>query len=144
MVERYFATSTLGLIYANVVYEKLDTGVLGCYSGYASNVMQLKYFFINNDSEVLITDDETEIDPAMINNDIEKCYSLQGERAKFEDYGDDDDEKDGEVWSEEGKTFADGGTKDDERQMILSKTKDFDEEIIRKLQGEWSLDYFIE
>ena len=36
MVERYFATSTLGLIYANVVYEKLDTGVLGCYSGYAS------------------------------------------------------------------------------------------------------------
>ena len=39
--ERYFATSTLGLIYANIVYEKLDTGILGCYSGYASNAMQL-------------------------------------------------------------------------------------------------------
>ena len=50
--QRYFATSTLGLIHANVVYEKLDTGILGCYSGYASDVMQLKYFFINNDNEV--------------------------------------------------------------------------------------------
>ena len=46
---RYFATSTLGLIYANIVYEKLKTGILGCYSGFASDNMQLKYFFINND-----------------------------------------------------------------------------------------------
>ena len=142
--QRYFATSTLGLIHANVVYEKLDTGILGCYSGYASDVMQLKYFFINNDNEVLITDDETEIDPAMIGNDIEKCYALQGQRAKFEDYGDDDDEEDGEVWSEEGKSFAEGGTKDDEKHMIMAKTSDFDEEIIRKLQDEWSLEFFIE
>ena len=142
--QRYFATSTLGLIHANVVYEKLDTGILGCYSGFASDNMQLKYFFINNDDEVLITDDETEIDPEMINNDLEKCYALQGQRSQFEDYGDDDDEEDGSIWSESGKSFSEGGTKDEEREMILAKTSDFDEEVIRKLQDEWSLEFFIE
>ena len=142
--ERYFATSTLGLIYANIVYEKMVTCILGCYSGFASDNMQLKYFFINNDDEVLITDDETEIDPEMINNDLERCYALQGQRSQFEDYGDDDDEEDGSIWSEAGKSFSEGGTKDEEREMILAKTGDFDEEVIRKLQDEWSLEFFIE
>lgn len=142
--ERYFATSTDGLIYANIVYEKLKTGILGCYSGVASNDMQIKYFFINNNNEVLITDDETVIDPKMINNDLERCYALQGQRSQFEDYGDDNDEEDGSTWSEVGKLFSSGGTKDKERQMILTKTNNFDEEIIRKLQEEWTLKFFIE
>ena len=142
--ERYFATSTDGLIYANIVYEKLKTGILGCYSGVASNNMQLKYFFINNNNEVLITDDETEIDPKLINNDLERCYALQGQRSQFEDYGDGNDEEDGSTWSEVGKLFSEGGTKDEEREMILAKTGDFDEEVIRKLQEEWSLEFFIE
>jgi len=142
--ERYFATSTDGLIYANIVYEKLKTGILGCYSGVASNNMQLKYFFINNNNEVLITDDETEIDPKLINNDLERCYALQGQRSQFEYYGDGNDEEDGSTWSEVGKLFSEGGTKDKERHMILTKTNNFDEEVIRKLQNEWSLKFFIE
>ena len=142
--ERYFATSTDGLIYANIVYEKLKTGILGCYSGVASNNMQLKYFFINNNNEVLITDDETEIDPKLINNDLERCYALQGQRSQFEDYGDGNDEEDGSTWSKVGKLFSEGGTKDKERHMMLTKTNNFDEEVIRKLQDEWSLKFFIE
>lgn len=142
--ERYFATSTDGLIYANIVYEKLKTGILGCYSGVASNNMQLKYFFINNNNEVLITDDETEIDPKLINNDLERCYALQGQRSQFEYYGDGNDEEDGSTWSEVGKLFSEGGTKDKERHMMLTKTNNFEEEVIRKLQNECSLKFFIE
>ena len=45
--ERYFAADINGLIYANIVYYKLNKGTLGCYSGFASSVFQLKYFFIS-------------------------------------------------------------------------------------------------
>ena len=66
----------------------------------------------------------------MINNDLKKCYALQGQRSQFEDYGEDDDEEDGSIWSEAGKLLSEGGTKDEEREMILAKTSDFDEEVI--------------
>jgi hypothetical protein len=141
--ERYLATNTLGLIHANIVYEKLEKGYLGCYSGFAGNVMQLKYFYINENNQILITDDETEIDPKVIGNDLERCYSLQKQRAEFESYEEDDDE-DGSIWSDKGKTFAKSGTKDDERHMLMAKSKSFNEEIIYLLQDEWSLQYFIE
>tara|TARA_B110001450_G_C17180972_1_gene303400 strand:+ start:43 stop:504 length:462 start_codon:yes stop_codon:yes gene_type:complete len=141
--ERYLATNTLGLIHANIVYEKLEKSYLGCYSGFAGNVMQLKYFYINENNQILITDDETEIDPKVIGNDLERCYSLQKQRAEFESYEEDDDE-DGSIWSDKGKTFAKSGTKDDERHMLMAKSKSFNEEIIYLLQDEWSLQYFIE
>ena len=141
--EKYLATNTLGLIHANIVYEKLEKGYLGCYSGFAGKVMQLKYFHINENNQILITDDETEIDPKAIGNDIERCYSLQKQRAEFESYEEDDD-GDGSIWSEKGKSFAKSGTKDDERHMLLAKSKSFNEEIIHLLQKEWSLQFFID
>ena len=141
--DRYLATNTLGLIHANIVYETLEKGYLGCYSGFASKVMQLKYFHINENNQILITDDETEIDPKAIGNDLERCYSLQKQRAEFESYEEDDD-GDGSIWSDKGKTFAKSGIKDEERNMFMAKTKSFNEEIILLLQNEWSLQFFID
>ena len=140
--ERNFAAENNGLIYDNIVYYKLNKGTLGCYSGFASSVFQLKYFFIS-DKEVLITDDETEISPDLINNDINQCYELQKHRSEFEFYGDDDDD-DGSIWTDKGKAFAEKGTLNKKNHMWMAKTKNFDEEIIKKLQDEWSLQFFIE
>jgi len=140
--ERYFAADINGLIYANIVYYKLKKGTLGCYSGFASGVFQLKYFFIS-DKEVLITDDETEISPDLINNDINQCYELQKHRSEFEFYGDGDDD-DGSIWTDKGKTFAEKGTLNKKNHMWMAKTKNFDEGIIKKLQNEWSLQFFLE
>ena len=57
--ERFVATNFDLIIQANVVYEKVSDGTIGCYSGYSGGgVTDYRFFYINKDDEVLITDDE--------------------------------------------------------------------------------------
>ena len=41
------------LLEPEVFREKLEKGYLGCYSGFAGNVMQLKYFYINENNQII-------------------------------------------------------------------------------------------
>jgi len=142
--ERFVATNFDLIIQANVVYEKVSDGTIGCYSGYSGGgVTDYRFFYINKDDEVLITDDEQQIESEAVGNEYERFAALQRERSDFEFY-DDEEEDETSKLSEKGVDFLSEGTLDESTNIKSAKTKGFSEDVIYKLQQEWTLTFYLE
>jgi len=131
--EHYLNIDDSGKIQANVLYTVVNDQIIGCYSGYAGGNQDYRFFYVNADrDECIVSDDEYEFDESFASF----FQELQSKRSDFEKW-DDEDEDDGSYPSEIGLQFL--GSSNSE-----NATENFDYDILRLVQDEWTLHLYID
>lgn len=90
------------------------------------------FFWLSADrDECVVSDDEYEFDETL----AEVFRELQSKRSDFEEW--DDDEDDGSKLSEKGYEFIGSGN-------VENSTSEFDFDILKMVQDEWTLHLYID
>lgn len=115
-----------------VVYEKSKDSYIGCYGGYAGGgITDYRFFLIDKESNLFISDDETEIDG--LTEDL--YFQIIKKRNRFIDW---DNNEDGAIASDEALKFFES-SEETESGLVICHCLDFDMNVIHILQEEWGL-----
>lgn len=134
MLPCFLALTDADVIRAFIVYQSQAGVICGCYMGYAGGgITDFRFFSIDKYGELLITDDEQELSP--------KCLtisdSLIQHRNQFIDW---DASTDGNISSVFARSFVSDGS-GYSRGIRHKYTENFELDVLRRLQDQWSLTY---